>query len=663
MIVANGQAAVTATANTTPGSYGVTASAAGSATAADFALTNAHSLVVDTVLDELDPPDGKTSLREALAYAESLPGPSTITFDPAVFGTTPQTITLTDGPLTFTDANVTIRGPGAQSLTISGGGTNRVFDIEGGSATLSGLTVSGGNATNGGGLYDNRGTLDLTDCTVTGNSGSGEGGGLFNNSYSTLELTDCTVSGNRAGNNGGGLYTAAVGSSLALSNVTVGGNYAGECGGGLFLGGGTSTLSNCTISGNSAGVVGGGLYVFDTPTLTNSIVAGQTSAGDVHGALNAASANNLVGDGSGMTGISDGSQGNQVGTAAAPIDPLLAPLSDYGGPTATMALLPGSPAIAGGANAQGTPATDQRGQPRTGHVDIGAFQSRGFTLAPVAGSTPQSAAIGTKFANTLAVTVTAVNPVEPVDGGIVNFAAPASGASAALSAATATIEGGQANVTATANATPGPYTALATAAGAGYASFSMSNLAASSLSETPPPTQPTGPSEQVITDLAGLRAAITYADSHPGPDTITFDPAPSGKKRWTIKPSGGPLVLSNPATTTIIGPGPGLLTINGDGQGSVFVIEGGSLALDGVTISGGRAVRGGGIRNDGGRLVLTDVVIRGNRARVGGGLYNDGTAVLNDVVIRGNQARIGSGLFSTRRATLTWSRSPAGGRR
>ena len=76
MIVANGQAAVTATANTTPGSYGVTASAAGSATAADFALTNSpHSLVVDTVLDELDPPDGKTSLREALAYAESLPGP------------------------------------------------------------------------------------------------------------------------------------------------------------------------------------------------------------------------------------------------------------------------------------------------------------------------------------------------------------------------------------------------------------------------------------------------------------------------------------------------------------------------------------------------------------------------------------------------------------
>jgi hypothetical protein len=187
-------------------------------------------------------------------------------------------------------------------------------------------------------------------------------------------------------------------------------------------------------------------------------------------------------------------------------------------------------------------------------------------------------------------------------------------------------------------------------------------VGASSLSETPPPTQATGPGEQVVTDLAGLRAAIAYANSQPAPDTIVFNPAGFGTKPKTIRLIGGPLVLTNPATTTIIGPGARRLLIRGDGKGPVFDIEGGSLALDGVTISGGRAVRGGGVRNQGGRLVLTDVVIRGNRARVGGGLYNDGTAVLSDVVIRGNQAPIGSGLFSTRRATLTWSRSPAGGR-
>ena len=227
-----------------------------------------------------------------------------------------------------------------------------------------------------------------------------------------------------------------------------------------------------------------------------------------------------------MTGISDGSRGNQgSGTAQAPIDPLLAVLGAYGGPTATMALLPGSPAIGGGQSGAGVPKADQRGQQRAGRVDIGAFESQGFILTPVAGSTPQLASEGALLANPPAVTVTANNPIEPVNGGVISFAAPSAGASATTSAATAVITGGQAGVTATANNTPGRYTAFATAAGAGSASFSLTNLVASSLSETPTPTQPTGPSEQVVTDLAGLRAAIAYANSHPGPDTIRFDPA------------------------------------------------------------------------------------------------------------------------------------------
>ena len=78
---------------------------AGDTIAASFALTNTEppGLVVNTVLDTTDDTDGTTSLREALAYAASLSGPQTITFDPAVFGTTPQTITLTLGALTLTD--------------------------------------------------------------------------------------------------------------------------------------------------------------------------------------------------------------------------------------------------------------------------------------------------------------------------------------------------------------------------------------------------------------------------------------------------------------------------------------------------------------------------------------------------------------------------------
>jgi hypothetical protein len=94
----------------------------------------------------------------------------------------------------------------------------------------------------------------------------------------------------------------------------------------------------------------------------------------------------------------------------------------------------------------------------------------------------------------------------------------------------------------------------------------------------------------------------------------------------------------------------------------VFDIQGGSLALQGVTITGGRADRGGGIRNDGGRLVLSDVILRGNSARIrGGGLFNDGWTALSDVIIRGNRARVGAGLFNTRAATFHWRRSPRGG--
>ena len=143
------------------------------------------------------------------------------------------------------------------------------------------------------------------------------------------------------------------------------------------------------------------------------------------------------------------------------------------------------------------------GQPAPGPATSTSVPSRArwFKLTTVAGGTPQSTKVGTALANPLAVTVSANNPVEPVDGGIVSFEVkPVGGASAALSANTATIKGGQASVTATANQTPGQYAVSATAAGAGYASFSLTNLGASSLSERPTPPQGTGTSESGAPD-------------------------------------------------------------------------------------------------------------------------------------------------------------------
>jgi hypothetical protein len=145
---------------------------------------------------------------------------------------------------------------------------------------------------------------------------------------------------------------------------------------------GTSLL-NCTIALNSASV-GGGINVADRAlSLSNSIVAENTTQAymrgpDIWGIVTTAD-HNLVGNGSGVTGIANGVNGNIVGGfyGQPAINPLLGPLANNGGPTETMALLVGSPAI-GHADNAAAPATDQRGVTRQDvageRTDIGAFE-------------------------------------------------------------------------------------------------------------------------------------------------------------------------------------------------------------------------------------------------------------------------------------------------
>jgi parallel beta-helix repeat protein len=603
------------------------------------------ALEVNTTTGGVGSSPGQLSLRQAVNLADALAIADSITFS-SLFDA-PQTITLTAGPVVLTDpATTTIIGPGANLLTVSGKKASRVFEIEdGASAALSGLSITGGRADIGGGLYDNGGALSLSECTISGNTASKSGGGLYILGATTT-LTGCTLSGNYA-YSGGGLFTNArsfnslVG-PVTLVNCTISGNSAGR-GGGLYDFNDFQhlTLTNCTVSANSAKIQGGGLDFSNysaTNEFTNTIIDGNSAgfANDIMGPFVDAPFNLLGNDNAGP--------------------PLLAPLGNYGGPTQTMPLLPGSPAIGGGTNASGVPATDQRGLLRTGHVDIGAFQSQGFVIKTVSGSTQQSIPAGKPFQNPLAVTVTANNPVEPVNGGVVSFVAnPGSGGpSATLSSATGTISGARAAVNATANAIPGTYEITASASGYESTNFGLSNI------ETPGVVDVPKPIVVKLTDgLTGLRVAIAYANSHPGPDTIILDARALGARPQTIRLTGGPLVLTDPATTTIIGPGARRLTLSGGGKSRVFEIEGGSLDLSGVTITGGKADRGGGVLNEGGRLALTDVVIQGNRARMGGGLYNDGRTTLSRVLIEGNRAPVDPELFNTRAAKLLWRRSPA----
>jgi hypothetical protein len=375
---------------------------------------------------------------------------------------------------TFSDNLATAGSANSGALEGNGGGID-------GTATVIDSTFTDNTAFegNGGGID---GTATVTNCTFTGNEAiAGNSGGYGGGICGGGTVNDSTFSGNWAGRDGGGIYVTSYGTAT-VSNSTFTGNsangyYALGYGGG-HCNTGAAIMTNCTVSGNTSYGAGGGIaneVGSANLTLTNTIVAGNTNTGtsdnDLFGQVQPTSAFNLVGDGSGivnLTGLEEPALGNLIGTMARPLAPLLGPLANYGGPTRTMALLPGSPAIDAGTTGAGVPATDQRGFGRVGAVDIGAFESQGFTLTPVAGSTPQATVAGTAFAHPLAVTVTPNNPVEPVNGGVITFVAnPAvNGASATLSASLAVIAGGQASVVATANGIGGSYTVTASSAGA-----------------------------------------------------------------------------------------------------------------------------------------------------------------------------------------------------
>jgi hypothetical protein len=265
---------------------------------------------------------GPGSLRAVISTA---PSGSTIKFDHSV-----HNITLTSGDLAIS-TNLTINGPGANKLTISGNNASRVFDLSGSaSVSISGLTLTSGLATAGGGiLLEGSASLSLSNCTVSNNvasggtAGTGFGGGIEDTSSAALTVTGCTFNANEAiatGPNtvpgtpgytpgfiialGGGIDLAFVASgSATISNSTFTGNQALGGATGASAGGGalsnssntpgtTMTVTGCTLSGNAAigeaggdGISnfgsgqGGGINDFDNLTVVNSTVNGNFAQG------------------------------------------------------------------------------------------------------------------------------------------------------------------------------------------------------------------------------------------------------------------------------------------------------------------------------------------------------------------------------------------------
>ena len=325
-----------------------------------------------------------------------------------------------DGSVTFScggSASITVTGTkdisapttidGGGVVTISGGNSVQVFTVDSGIAfTLQNLTIAdgrdagsgggiandgtatathctfSGNGTtaggNGGALY-NTGTLTLTDSTLTGNgtTAGGNGGAIYSNG--TLTVSRCTIRGNTAagGGNGGGIYNM---NTLTIANSTIAGNGAptGD-GGGLYHDSDDGTVVNSTISGNSAGIDGANVFLNGDATFTNTIVAGTPGA----------NCNTGFAPNDGGHNIDDGATCRFTGSGCADTsgssfcdtNPLLDPAgpANNGGPTQTIALLAGSPAIDHGdpdacADAP-VDGVDQRGVSRpAGQCDVGAFE-------------------------------------------------------------------------------------------------------------------------------------------------------------------------------------------------------------------------------------------------------------------------------------------------
>jgi CSLREA domain-containing protein len=321
------------------------------------------------------------------------------------------TITL-NSTLPNLSVPVHISGPGANSLTVARNASIfRIFNVTTtGTVSLSGLTISNGIANGDGGGIQNAstGTVNVTNCVITGNQAT-DGGAVSNATTGRITLTGCSIVSNQSSlqnghSFGGAVYnpngSVTITNSLIFNNAAVGGQGFTGFGGGAYNAG-TLTVINSTMLENVARSndtgfetgIGGGIYNLFTAIVSNSTITGNLSAGgqanaDAGGIQNAGSGVTQIkssivagNNGSGpdvggsfssagfnLIGATDGSTGftvgtDQTGTAASLLDPEFDALHDNGGPTQTLGLRCGSPAIDKGSSAglTGALTTDQRG--------------------------------------------------------------------------------------------------------------------------------------------------------------------------------------------------------------------------------------------------------------------------------------------------------------
>lgn len=182
-----------------------------------------------------------TELFDSIIFASSL-SPST------------STITLVGGQLSVNpDTDFTIYGDG---ITVSANNQSRVFFASSATLTINNMTITGGSASIGAGMYAGASNVELVNTTVSANVASSRGGGLFVSDASIINLRNSTLSGNSANGEGGGFYVES--SDVGLSNSVLSGNHAVSGGGFNAQSSSTVSMLASTLTGNSTNGNGGG---------------------------------------------------------------------------------------------------------------------------------------------------------------------------------------------------------------------------------------------------------------------------------------------------------------------------------------------------------------------------------------------------------------------
>jgi hypothetical protein len=538
---------------------------------------------------------GTCALRDAILAAAA--------DDSINFGVT-GTISLTSA-LPPININLTITGPGANLLTVSGAGNFQVLSIgtlTTANVTISGLTIADGQGGSAGGAITlGTGTLSVNNSAFTGNTAV-NGGAI--ESSGTLTVTGSTFTGNQATGNGnssgGAIYFNSTAGALTITNSTLSGNSAVD--GGAIFSQNAATLVNDTLSGNSA-TIGGAIDTANTVTVENSIIAGNSATslgGDIAGdkTLN----NNVFFNNHDNCGCGD----TQPPVAS---NPLALPLSWYGGPTQTFLPLPGSAAICAGSASLASAVsltTDQRGfalNPgnynacSAGSVDAGAVQTNYIQV-----TSGGDAGTGASDCQTVPNTTCTLRDVVGIANG---------------------------------STTPNVYGDIDFASGLKSVTLSAGTLELSSLTGV----NIAGPAANQLTINGGGSASnFTVVTVDAGVPALLYGLTIS--KGNTTNPGGG---INNSGTLSIV---ESAISGNAVGSGNPGggINSSGALTVVDSTISGNTAGGdGGGLANqNSGTISLTESTVSGNTAGtegggLGGGLVNAGNSItLVESTVTGN---------------------------